>query len=159
MWLLVMFDLPVLTRQDRKNYRDFHDFLEEDGFNRMQFSVYVRPCATEEKTQTHLDRVTARLPPDGEVRVLRFTDKQWERMLVFRQARRSFAESAPEQLLFFDEDLEPLFDELGDRDVENRLWSVLVHKSPANLERDAQKRRAKGKRKPPEDEPTFDFFD
>lgn len=159
MWLLVMFDLPVLTRQDRKNYRDFHDFLEDDGFNRMQFSVYIRPCATEEKTQTHLDRVTAHLPPDGEVRVLKFTDKQWERMLVFRQACLDRPEEPPEQLVFFDEDLEPLFDELGDRDIENRLWTALVHKSPANLARDAQKRQAKGKRKSREKEPTLDFFD
>jgi CRISPR-associated protein Cas2 len=104
MWLMVMFDLPVTTREDRKNYRDFHDHLEESGFTRMQFSVYVRPCATEEFTEGQVNRVLSALPPDGEVRILKFTDKQWGRMLLFRGLRRTSVDAPPEQFEFFDDD-------------------------------------------------------
>lgn len=102
MWVLVMFDLPVLTRRDRKNYKDFHDFLQGDGYARIQLSFYARPCATEEHAEKHLRRVVAKLPPAGQVRILKFTDKQWMRTLVFYGTLRREPEQKPDQLTFFD---------------------------------------------------------
>lgn len=104
MWLLVMFDLPVTTRTHRRNYKRFLDDLIGQGFFRVQFSVYARPCATEENADTQFGRVKAALPPAGEVRILRFTDKQWARMVCFYKRRRRSVEEAPEQFAFFDED-------------------------------------------------------
>lgn len=159
MWLMVMFDLPVLTKEDRRNYREFHDKLENDGFCRIQFSVYGRPCATEENTEVHLGRVRAALPPDGEVRVLKFTDKQWGRMLVFRQMTRERPEEPPAQLEFFDEALEPLFDERGDEEVEARLQSDSALQSEISVPTTI-KRPGKGRRRRKDDEePRLDLFD
>ena len=44
MWVFVFFDLPVLTKQQRKQATQFRKALEKDGFTMMQFSVYVRHC-------------------------------------------------------------------------------------------------------------------
>lgn len=44
MRLLIMFDLPTETAQDRKNYRIFRKELINEGFVMIQFSVYVRVC-------------------------------------------------------------------------------------------------------------------
>jgi CRISPR-associated protein Cas2 len=41
------------------------------------------------------------LPEDGEVRLLKITDKQFERMKVFNGKTLKATEKAPEQLSFF----------------------------------------------------------
>lgn len=101
MWLVVMFDLPVDTKAARRQYALFRKALLKDGFTRMQFSVYIRHCASEENADVHLLRVQAFLPPDGEVRVMAITDKQFERMRVFWGKRRKPTETPPQQLEFF----------------------------------------------------------
>lgn len=101
MWLIVMFDLPTDTREARRAYHDFRSGLLDDGFLMMQFSVYGRHCGSEENSVVHERRIQASLPPDGEVRVLRLTDKQFERMKVFLGKIRKATEKAPEQISFF----------------------------------------------------------
>lgn len=101
MWLIVMFDLPVDTKAARRQYALFRKGLLKDGFTRMQFSVYIRHCASEENADVHVSRVQSFLPPDGEVRVVQITDKQFERMRVFWGKRRKATELPPQQLEFF----------------------------------------------------------
>ena len=101
MWLVAMFDLPVDTKEARKAYALFRKSLVKDGFTMMQFSVYVRHCASEENAEVHEKRVSAALPDDGEVRVLSITDKQYERMKVFLGKMRKPTEQPPRQLELF----------------------------------------------------------
>lgn len=101
MWVVVLFDLPVDTKKARRNYARFRKSLIQDGFVMMQFSVYGRHCPSEENATVHVQRVEASIPPDGEVRVLTITDKQFERMRVFWGKRRRPPENAPKQLEFF----------------------------------------------------------
>jgi CRISPR-associated protein Cas2 len=96
MWVLVMFDLPVDTKKARRAYTQFRKGLLKDGFTKMQFSVYIRHCASEENTEVHTQRVQWMVPDDGEVRILNITDKQFERMRVFWPPERPAA-----QLEFF----------------------------------------------------------
>ena len=42
MWLVVMFDLPVIEREERKAATAFRNDLLDMGFEMSQFSVYVR---------------------------------------------------------------------------------------------------------------------
>jgi CRISPR-associated protein Cas2 len=53
MWVMVMFDLPVGSKEDRKNYSQFRKKLLENGFRIMQYSVYARPCFTDETAETY----------------------------------------------------------------------------------------------------------
>lgn len=101
MWLLVLFDLPVRTKPQRANATEFRKGLLKDGFTMMQYSVYMRPCASEENAATHLERVRQSLPPLGAVRVMQVTDKQFGRMLCFDGNRPVSTEHAPRQLEFF----------------------------------------------------------
>ena len=101
MWVLVMFDLPPETKAAKKAYSSFRKHLLQDGFHKMQFSVYTRHCASQENAEVHIGRVQSRLPPDGEVRVMTITDKQMERMDVFLGKKRRQPESPPLQLLLF----------------------------------------------------------
>lgn len=101
MWLCVMFDLPVDTRAARRAYAQFRAGLIKDGFTKMQFSVYIRHCASLENADVHIQRVQSMVPADGEVRIITFTDKQFERMRVFWGKRRRPPERAPLQLEMF----------------------------------------------------------
>ena len=100
MWILAMFDLPVVSPANRRAYATFRKHLLEDGFTMMQYSVYIRHCASEENADVHTSRVQATLPPEGEVRLLSITDKQFERMRVFLGKRRNPVEEPPAQLEF-----------------------------------------------------------
>lgn len=101
MWIVVMFDLPVDTPAARREYAQFRKKLLQDGFAKMQYSVYIRHCASEENAEVHYGRVERSIPPDGEVRVITLTDKQFERMRIFWGKRRKPPERAPAQLELF----------------------------------------------------------
>lgn len=98
MWMIVMFDLPVDTKVARKNANDFRIRLKKDGFLMMQLSVYMRHCPSRENADVHERRVKRILPPDGEVRIIRITDKQFGKMKIFYGKRRKAVENAPKQL-------------------------------------------------------------
>ncbi len=101
MWLLVLFDLPVDTKKARREYTRFRNALLDDGFAMMQYSVYYRHCASKENCAVHSARIRTIVPPDGEVRVLLFTDKQFARMEIFWGKRRIRSEDPPSQLEMF----------------------------------------------------------
>ena len=101
MWLVAMFYLPVDTKTARKHYTQFRKELLNDGFTRMQFSVYIRHCASEENAEVHTARVQRALPPEGEVRIMAVTDKQFERMRIFWGRLRKPTEAPPPQLELF----------------------------------------------------------
>jgi CRISPR-associated protein Cas2 len=96
-----MFDLPTDTKKARKDYTDFRKSLLQDGFTMLQYSVYVRHCASEENADVHYNRVKCFLPPDGEVRLVTITDKQFGRMETFWGKLRKPPERIPRQLELF----------------------------------------------------------
>lgn len=101
MWVVVMFDLPTETSEARRAYALFREFLLKDGFRMMQYSVYIRHCPSQENADVHVQRIEHSVPPDGEVRILTITDKQFERMRIFWGKMRKPPESTPQQLEFF----------------------------------------------------------
>ena len=101
MWLITMFDLPVKTKRDRKVYACFRKSLLELGFSMIQFSVYVRFCASEELAQKHRKTIREALPERGQVRILTLTDRQFEKMENYVGKLLNSNENAPRQLTFF----------------------------------------------------------
>ena len=101
MWVVTMFDLPTDTKQARRQYTEFRKLLLMDGFSMMQYSVYIRHCASQENADVHVQRIERSVPPDGEVRILTITDKQFERMRIFWGKMRKAVQDAPRQLEFF----------------------------------------------------------
>lgn len=99
-WLVVAFDLPVLSPLQRKTATGFRKFLLDDGFQMMQFSVYIRPCVSFARQETHLDRIKKSIPPEGKVRAFFVTRAQWERAYVLygSPAKEVPPEDLPEQI-------------------------------------------------------------
>ena len=84
MWMLVMFDLPVATAEERHEAARFRLALLDAGFEMCQYSVYVRCCSSRTEAQTYTRYVQDMLPEGGRVDVLYFTDKQYENIVSFR---------------------------------------------------------------------------
>ena len=82
-WLQVCFDLPVLTKLQRKQYGVFRKRIIKDGFIQLQFSVYMRYCGSSETADVHERRIANWIPPEGHVWILRITDTQYEKSKHF----------------------------------------------------------------------------
>jgi len=101
MWLFTMFDLPVDDRKARRYYVRFRNLLLDNGFTQMQYSVYARFCASEDIAETYRQRIAASLPPDGYVRLVAITDRQFGKMQSFYGKKRAENEAVPDQLMLF----------------------------------------------------------
>ena len=101
MWIFVMFDLPVGSKQQMREATKFREFLLDEGFEMSQFSVYARFCNGRDSYESHLKRIERNLPEKGEIHVLTFTDKQYEGIVRFSSQRRKKPRKNPDQLALF----------------------------------------------------------
>ncbi|MDP4461413.1 CRISPR-associated endonuclease Cas2 [Staphylococcus hyicus] len=82
MRVILMFDLPVETKQQRRIYSKFRKRLLENGFLMMQYSIYIKSVANKDAAHFSVNQVKQFLPSDGHVRVLIITEKQYEKMQI-----------------------------------------------------------------------------
>lgn len=79
MRVLVLFDLPTITSEDRRNYRKFKKGLLINGFFMLQESVYCR-MVLNQSAESNIRAAVKRIkPPDGFVMILSVTEKQFAR--------------------------------------------------------------------------------
>ena len=102
MRMLVFFVLPVVTKAERRAYAVFRRFLINDGYDMIQFSVYGRILHGHDAEEKHMKRLIDNLPPDGSVRSLAVTEKQFASMklLVGMPLFQEKAVKANQMLLF-----------------------------------------------------------
>lgn len=101
MWLFVMFDLPTESKSDRKEYSKFKKNLDKQGFTMMQYSIYIRHCASYQNMQTYIRRVESFLPKNGDITMMWMTDKQFGEMKHYIGKIETDPPDAPQQLQFF----------------------------------------------------------
>ncbi len=101
MWVVVMFDLPVVEKVERKAATDFRNALLDLGFEMSQFSVYMRFCSSQAQVDTYCTQVEKNLPKGGKVNILQFTDKQYERIITFRGKAKQPKNKSPDQYDLF----------------------------------------------------------
>ncbi len=101
MWMMVLFDLPVVTKPERKAATKFRNFLLDQGFEMAQYSVYMRFCAGKEQAETYTKRVERNVPRTGKVYVVYLTDRQYETIITFDGRTKEPPKKNPEQYLLF----------------------------------------------------------
>jgi CRISPR-associated protein Cas2 len=101
MWIIVFFDLPVTSKPQRAAATKFRNFLLNDGYMMIQWSVYSRVCRAQDAVDKHIRRVQDALPVSGSVRALQVTDKQYSRMKILLGNQLSEEAKGGQQLLFF----------------------------------------------------------
>lgn len=80
MRILVFFDLPTTSPKAKREYVLFRRFLLKDGYDMLQWSVYGRIVNGADGLETHFKRLEANLPPEGSVRCLAVSEKQFAQM-------------------------------------------------------------------------------
>ena len=101
MWLFVFFDLPTETKKDRKNASLFRKNLMKDGFTMLQFSIYIRHCASRENAEVHSSRVRSFVPEKGDIILFSLTDMQFGMMEFFKGEKKTLPPNTPQQLELF----------------------------------------------------------
>ena len=101
MWVLVFFDLPTETKNERKVAAKFRKDLLNNGFSMFQFSIYLRQCPSVENADVHVRRVKSLLPDYGKVGVLCITDKQFSTMELFLGRKNAELPQIEQQLELF----------------------------------------------------------
>lgn len=82
MRIIVFFDLPVKTKQQRRTATQFRNFLLKDGYYMVQYSVYARICNGTDNTIMHKERLKYAVPDNGSIRVLTITEKQYDNIEI-----------------------------------------------------------------------------
>ena len=77
MRMMLFFDLPSVTKVDKREYRNFVKFIKEHGFIRLQESVYVKLATNQTVVDSHIKLIKANLPKAGLIAVLTITEKQF----------------------------------------------------------------------------------
>ena len=98
---MVLFDLPVTTKKERKAATGFRNHLLDLGFEMAQFSVYLRFCAGKEQFESMTRKVHMKLPAGGKVDILYFTDKQYENIVSYTGRTKQDSRKTPSQFELF----------------------------------------------------------
>lgn len=101
MWLVVLFDLPVGTKKERKAATRFRLKLLDLGFEMTQYSVYLRFCAGKEQAESYERKIEQAMPSAGKVHIMAITDKQYESIRTYRGRNRERSPKNPEQYALF----------------------------------------------------------
>ena len=80
MRMIIFFDLPTDTMEDRRNYRKFRNGLIKNGFIMMQESVYCKLLMNSTADQSVREAVKKLRPPKGTVQMLTITEKQFAKI-------------------------------------------------------------------------------
>lgn len=82
MKLIVMFDLPTGTKEERRSYSLFRKYLIEEGFMMMQYSVYAKTCGGVPAAEALEARINCHLPKVGSVTSFLMTEKEFARRRI-----------------------------------------------------------------------------
>lgn len=99
MRVLVFFDLPTETLENKREYRKFRKTLIKNGFLMLQESVYCRMLITPSAGKAVMDIIRKNRPTQGIVQILTVTEKQFAGMEYLTGAYRSEVIDTDERLV------------------------------------------------------------
>ena len=99
MRVLVFFDLPVETLDNRRDYVKFRKFLIKRGFLMLQESVYCKLALNQTASATIVKSVKENKPSEGLVQILVVTEKQFSKMECIVGEKKSTIIDSDERLV------------------------------------------------------------
>lgn len=99
MRVILFFDLPSITNNDKRIYRKFHRFLENEGFIMMQESVYTKLSLNGSTTKAIIQRVRKNAPNKGLIEILAITEKQYTQIEYISGSHHSSQIESEERLI------------------------------------------------------------
>ena len=99
MRVIVFFDLPTETAEDRREYSKFRRSLIKNGFIMMQESVYIKLALNQNNAALLVESIKKYKPAKGLVQVLTITEKQFQRIVFISGEDHSNVIDSDERLL------------------------------------------------------------
>ena len=99
MRVLVMFDLPVGTESERRDYYLFRKHLIKSGFLMMQESIYTKIAQNATAAEGIIENIKKNKPKAGLVQVIKLTEKQYAKMEYIVGTSQSEVVDSDERLL------------------------------------------------------------
>ncbi|MDE6893936.1 MAG: CRISPR-associated endonuclease Cas2 [Malacoplasma sp.] len=84
MRIIVMYDLPNNNCAENKDYSRFRKLLIKNGYTMIQFSVYMKCLNVKTKFKSEVKKISKFVPPQGNIRVMAITEKQFQDMIFLR---------------------------------------------------------------------------
>lgn len=100
MRILVFFDLPITTLENRKAYSKFRKFLIKNGFLMLQESVYCKLALNAVAAGAIINNVKLNIPKEGLVELLTVTERQFSRMEILVGEAHNEIINSDERLVF-----------------------------------------------------------
>lgn len=104
MRMILMFDMPTETADERKAYRKFRKFLLSEGFIMHQFSVYSKILLNGTAAKAMVARLKQNNPNKGLITLLTVTEKQFARMIYLSGDYDTSVGNSDERVVFLGED-------------------------------------------------------
>ncbi len=99
MRVIVFFDLPTETLENKREYRRFRKVLIKNGFLMMQESVYCRMLITPSSGKAVMDIIRKNRPSEGIVQLMTVTEKQFAGMEYITGEHHSEVIESDERLI------------------------------------------------------------
>ncbi len=80
MRLLLLFDLPMVTKKEKRTYTQFRKYLIMNGYMMMQFSVYCKIFNNRDAAINHMNILKRNVPAQGQIRIMLVTESQYAKM-------------------------------------------------------------------------------
>lgn len=80
MRIILFFDLPIESLENKREYRKFRKFLIKKGFLMLQESVYCKLALNQTVAKAVVNSVKSNKPRDGLVQLIVITEKQFSKM-------------------------------------------------------------------------------
>lgn len=88
MRLLLFFDLPIITSQEKRNYLLFRKAIIEMGFSMVQYSVYSKIVLNHTQKESVEKQIEA-ICPKGDIALISLTEAQFQRTRWFSGKTKS----------------------------------------------------------------------
>lgn len=100
MRILVLFDLPMVEKEDKRVYAAFRKYLIHCGFMMMQESVYCKMVVNAVVGESVMRNLRNNCPDRGLVQMLAVTEKQYSKMQVLVGEAHDEVLNTDERLVF-----------------------------------------------------------
>jgi CRISPR-associated protein Cas2 len=81
-WMIVLFDLPTDTKEERHEATKFRNKLLDLGYLMLQYSVYARCAVSLDKREGFITALKNIAPTTGNVQCYFITDIQWQECIT-----------------------------------------------------------------------------
>ena len=94
MWMMVLFDLPVIEKKERKDATEFRNFLL------VQYSIYTKLFSGKDACEKYYRMIHDNLPTKGKVDIITITDRQYGNIISYNAGEKR-QKKQPDQFLLF----------------------------------------------------------